>query len=287
MNAEIFSHSIPKAWKQGERFQNDRIAAYGIYIIDSDTPVFVVPSIEWYPDTWLGNLGFNVAFFDQVPVSRVTELEQLDEDTSRRMFKFTEADVLPFYGLLKAVSATPEGWMEEEAKKRQAIEPISVTDLFNRPIETRGKPVLLTGTAKRIVSTPVTDKCVQTLFGICHYYQVYLFVDGAHGNPIVVCVHSLPVGMPISDSSDFAETITVAAIPYKLWIYETSMEPHYAPILVAGTLTWHQNPSGVRKVPKNFASFSFAIFFTLALLWFVCRFWARHTILHKKHFLQQ
>ena len=275
LSVMLFSSSIPQAWEQDAPI-DEPAAAFGIYVKSyKGTPIFVVPAIEWYPGTWLGNLGFNVASFDQVPVGRVTELEQHDEETNRRMFKFTEADVEPFYGLLWAVSETPTGWLEAEAKKLQAEESISVTDLFNRPDETRGKPVLLRGTAKRIVPTPVTDSAVQSLFGIDHYYQVFLFAEGSQGNPIVVCVRSLPEGMPTGDAEDFSVSITVAAVPYKLWIYTAQEKPHYAPLLAGRSLTWHMDASDERRRPAGFASVSFTVFFLLTVLWIACRFWAR------------
>jgi hypothetical protein len=269
----IFVPSIPQAWTHDVPMR-ERSAALGIYVKSyKDTPIFAAPAIQWFPDTWLGNLGFNVASFDQVPVSRVTEVEHNDEETNRRMFKFTEADWEPFYGLLRAVSATPEGWLEEEAKKHF----INDTDLFNRPHETRGKPVLLRGAAKRIVPTPVTDSEVHSLFGIDHYYQIFLYTEQSRGNPVVVCVRSVPEGMPVGDAAGFSEQITVAAVPYKLWIYETPSGPHYAPILVGRSVTWHPSPTAKRPPPEWVTSFSFAAFFSLILIWFACRFWSRRS----------
>ena len=287
MHADIFTPSVPQAWKIDLPI-HERVAAFAVYIKSyNDTPIFVAPAIEWYPDTWLGNLGFDVTSFDQVPVSRVTEMEQHDEETNRLMFKFTEADIEPFYGLLRAISATPEGWLEEEARKRQTETPTSVTDLFNHPGETRGKPVLLHGTVKRIMSIPVTDSAVQTRFGIDHYYEVWLFTNQSQGNPIVVCVRSLPDALsvaarksddgtlPVGNVHDFSEVVTVAAVPYKLWIYETPAGPHYAPLLIARSLTWHPQSSGRWQVPAAFTTFSLTASFTLALLWLACRFWVR------------
>ena len=269
--ADVFTPSIPQAWQPGVPMQ-ERAALFGVYIKSyNGVPVFAAPAIQWFPDTWLGNLGFDAAAFDQVPVSRVTELEQHDEETNRRTFKFTEADKEPFYGLLRAVSETPEGWLEEEAKKQYAEMPFGVIDLFNRPHETRGKPILLRGTAKRIVPTPVTDSEVQALFGIDQYYQIYLFTEQSQGNPLVVCVRSLPEGMPAGDTADFAETITVAAVPYKLWIYETPAEPHYAPLLVGRAPLWHPKPPEQR----SWTAFSFTLFFVLVLIWFACQWGIR------------
>ena len=273
---DLFVPSIPKAWKQDVSIR-ERSAAFGVYVKSyQERHVFAAPAVQWYPDTWLGNLGFDVGSFDRVPVSRVTELEQHDEETNRRTFKFTESDSEPFYGLLQAVSATPAGWLEEEAMKQQtqtqqAETPFNVTDLFNRPHEMRGKPVLLRGTAKRIVPTPVTDSEVQSLFGIDCYYQIYLFTDQSQGHPLVVCVRSLPEGMPAGDAGDFSETITVAAILYKLWIYETPEGPHYAPVLVGRSPVWHPHSQPLPSV----TAFSLTLFFTLVLIWFGCRCWAR------------
>jgi len=273
--ADVFTPSAPSAWNQDVPMR-ERSAALGVYIKTHDgVPIFAAPAIQWYPDTWLGNLGFDVASFDQVPVSRVTELAQHNEETNRLMFKFTEADWEPFYGLLRAVSETPAGWLEEEAKKHHAEMPFGVTDLFNRPSETRGKPILLRGTAKRVVPTPVTDSDSQARFGIDHYFQIYLFTEPSQGNPIVVCVRSLPEGMPVGEADDFFEPMTVAAVPYKLWIYETSTGPHYAPVLVGREPVWHPRPAGDRLPSESVQAFSFALFFTLVLIWFACRFWIR------------
>ena len=270
---EVFLSHVPQAWQLDAPIQ-ERAAAFGVFIkVYKNVPVFAAPAIEWFPNTWLGNLGFDVGSFDQVPVSRVAEAERNDAETNHRTFKFTESDREPFYGLLRVVSATSPGWLEEEAKKQS----IGDTDLFNHPQETRGKPVLLSGAAKRIALTLVTDSEVQSLFGIDHYYQIYLFTEQSRGNPIVVCVCELPEGMPIGDSADFAESITVAAVPYKLWIYETPSKPHYAPVLVGRSLTWHPKPMATRQPPEWITSFSFAVFFTLAFIWFACRFLARRS----------
>lgn len=273
--AEVFTSSIPKVWKR-ETPIRERAAAFGVHVKTyNQIPIYAAPAMQWYPDTWLGNLGFNVASFDQVPIGRVTELEQHDEETNRRMFKFTESDREPFYGLLRVISAAPAGGIEEEAAKLQEKTPLDIADLFNRPQETRGKPVFLKGTVKRVVPTPVTDSEVVALFGIHHYYQLYLFPEQSQGNPLVICVCSLPEGMPVGETADFSETISVAAVPYKLWIYETREKPHYAPVLIAQSVTWHPQSVVQQHIPESFTFFSFSVFFALVLFWFACRLWRR------------
>ena len=272
---EMFTPSIPSAWKLDMPMQ-ERSAMLGVYLKSyNGVPIYAAPAIQWFPDNWLGNLGFDVASFDQVPVSRVIELDQHDEETNRLMFKFTEADREPFYGLFRAVSDAPADWLEEEAKKHHLEMPFGITDLFNCPQETRGKPIILHGTAKRVVRIPVTDKEVQLLFGIDHYYQIFLFTEQSQGNPIVLCVRSLPEGMPIGDTDDFSEQITVVAVLYKLWIYETLIGPHYAPVLVGREPIWHPQSSGAKMRSESMQAFSYTVFFALVLFWFACRCWTK------------
>ena len=286
-NADVFVPSVPQTW-QPDLPMRERAAAFGVYVKSyKDIPVFAVPAIEWYPDTWLGNLGFDVASFDRVPVSRVTEAMQNDAETNRLTFKFTESDWEPFYGLLRVLSDIPASWLEQETQKQHTEMPFGVTDLFNRPHETRGKPILLRGTAKRIVPTPVTDGEVSALFGIDRYYQIFLYTEQSQGNPIVVCVRSLPEGMPTGDADDFAEQITVVAVPYKLWIYETVAGQHYAPILVGRSPVWHPQPVSKRLPPESVTAWSFAVFCILVFIWSACRIWARRSHIEPvpRHFL--
>jgi hypothetical protein len=81
--------------------------------------------------------------------------------------------------------------------------------------------------------------------------------------------------MPVGDAADFSEAVTVAAVPYKLWIYETQDEKHYAPVLIGRTVTWHPKSAALRRVPESVATFSFALFFILIVCWFACRYWSK------------
>jgi hypothetical protein len=272
LEVDVLTPAIPAAWKLNEPIR-ERAAAWGICV---QPALFVVPTIQWFPNTLLGNLGFDVASLDNVPILRVSELEKNDPETIRRAFKFTELDREPFYGLLKATSATPAGWLEQEARK---LGKMPTTELFNNPQGMQGKPVLLHGTAKRIIPTPVEDAEIKSLFGIKQYYQIYLFTDDSQGNPLVVCVSSLPEGMPTGDAADFAEEMTVAAIPYKLWIYETASKPHYAPLLVGRRPIWHPKPIPQQeKPPETVTTFSMILFFVLMCAWFFARHYFRRKI---------
>jgi hypothetical protein len=272
-------------------------------------PFLVAPRIQWFPDTFLGNLGFDVGSFDQVPPLRITDLKkkkQFDVVPSLRIlgrneiiyraFKFTVADLEPFYGLLRATSQIPSNQIRREAQRileqkgkrqnsAQNSAQNSVIELFNNPEETRGKPVLLQGVAKQVLTTLVEDKEAEILFGIKKYYQIYFYTDDSRGNPLVVCVTSLPDGMPVGSSPDYAERITIAAIPYKLWVYESSekleggdgYKPNYAPLLIGKSPVWHpkkkseQQPTTNNRTQNTKTTISVIIFFSLLLIWTITR----------------
>ena len=314
--AEILCGFVPSEWKRNEPIR-ERAEATGIYIkrirgenseknesekLFDETPSFipllVAPRIEWYPDTFLGNLDFDVGSFEQVPPLKISDLKKKELDVSsslellprneiiRRAFKFTEADDAPFYGLLKAIKFTPPGRIEQEAwseMEKQGKKRTSVVELFNHPEKTRGTPVLLHGTAKRVMTTLVENKEIKELYGIDQYYQIYLFTDDSQGNPIVVCTTSLPEGMPTGTSPDYAERISVGAIPYKLWVYETEAKledgdgrkPSFAPLLIGRSPKWFpdekkQGPAALDpNDPKS--AFMFGVFVVLILVWLFFR----------------
>ncbi len=263
-------------------------------------PLLVASNVRWYPDTFLGNLGMDVGTLEQVPALKLTDLKQKELKVSRslqlltrnqilvRAFRITEHDQDAFYGLLQAARNTPAGLIEQEARqilKSEGKTRTSAVDLFNRPDETRGKPALLTGTAKRVLRLLVDDPEVQTLFGIDHYYEIQLFTKDSQRNPITVCVTSLPKGMPTGSDAEYNEPITVAAFPYKLWIYESSAEldsgdgnkPNYAPLLVGREPIWEprevlRSPLFGENLPNSVkAALSFGIFAVLFVVWIAFR----------------
>ncbi|MDR0871723.1 MAG: hypothetical protein LBN39_13125 [Planctomycetaceae bacterium] len=295
--AEVLTFFVPAEWKRNEAIR-EHVLLRGIYIKRENgkqlTPLLLSPKIEWYPNTFLGNLGFDVSSLEQVPALNIAALKNKDlqlperKEILQRAFKFTAADRDPFYGLLKALSALPAGRLEQEARSENKTNSITVADLFLKPAETRGKPVLLNGTAKRVVLTPVEDKEVQTLYGIDKYYQIYLYPKESQGNPLVVCVRSLPAGMPAGSDSDYAEEISVAAVPYKLWIYESAEKlegkdgnkPGYAPLLIGRSPVWLPKTKPAEKVAPPSPALFYASFAVMFAVWFLLRAYRRRAI-HK------
>ncbi|MDR1140300.1 MAG: hypothetical protein LBL62_01315 [Planctomycetaceae bacterium] len=322
--ADILTAFVPAAWKRNEPIK-ERSTVTGIYIKrlalnepiseklpfnesifnestfkESDfVPFLVAPRFQWFPDTFLGNFGFDVGSFDQVPPLRITDLKKKQfevvpslrilgrNEIIHRAFKFTEADREPFYGLLQAVSQIPPNRIRQEARRileKEGKHKNSVTELFNNPAGTRGKPVLLHGVAKQVLLTLVEDKEVEILFGVKKYYQIYFYTNDSQGNPLVICVPSLPEGMPVGASPDYAEKITIAAIPYKLWVYETSAKleggngykPNYAPLLIGKSPVWHPKKQSAKppvntKTQNTKTTISLTLFVLLLLTWTIIK----------------
>ncbi|MDR3181629.1 MAG: hypothetical protein LBT89_01710 [Planctomycetaceae bacterium] len=272
--AEVITPSVPAAW-QMDKTMSERCRFTGLLLRKNNKAVFITPAIRWYPNTFLGNLNFDVGSFDKVPVKRVTEIDALDDETKRTAFKLTENDNEPFYGLLQCLAKTLPGTLEREARSNK----IPQTDLFNNPAAVRGTPVLLFGTAKRIIETKITDENVRAVLGLEKYYQIYLFTDESQGNPVVVCVSSLPERMTTGDASDFAVNMAVAAVPYKLWIYDTAGGQHYAPLLIGRCPIWNPDlPTEETKKKPNetFGQISVCAFFVLLLVWYFLK-WRNRT----------
>ena len=326
----LLTPTVPVAWKRNEPIR-ENAAAVGIYIKrlpssetpgdyggvppsspapydlfdDPPTPLFVIPDIEWYPDTLPGNLGMNVAALDRIPVLRIADLKKKTLDVAeplrllsrseivRRAFKFTEADREPFYGLLKAtknLAGTPA--------PLGTVTLSSAVPLFTEPDKHRNELIQLHGTAKRVIPTLVEDKEVQELYGITKYYQIYFYTKDSQGNPLVACATQLPKGMPVGSDADYSEQISITGFFYKLWVYDSSAviekegkegefhKPTFAPLLIGRKPDWYP-AKHIAKAPDGghwTTTLSFTTFGCLAVLWYVlCRLRSTKPIVFKLH----
>ncbi len=245
---EVVSAFVPDAWLKTDVLDAPAKVT-GIVLKTDDVgddfsgALIIAARVRWFPtNTLLGQLGMDVGLFDAVPALPITVLKQAEISVPRslalltrpeifeRAFKLTGHDQEAFYGLMKAVKNTPPGWLEQEARRMlqaQGESRTSAVNLFNRPEEMRGQPVLLTGVAKRAVRVLVDNPEIQEQYGIDHYYEIHLFTNDSQRQPITVCVSSLPPNMPTSadfpNPDEYNEPLTVAAIPYKLWVYESGL----------------------------------------------------------------
>jgi hypothetical protein len=285
----VYTLQVPQTWKQ-ETAINEPCGFTGIFLqrtvseTNGDTALFVTPRLEWYPTkppdvfALLASGGMDVSTLDAIPVIRRDDLKRtadgvkprIDKATLRRALLLTENDGEPFYQMLAAVNKLQPGTLRRYADnelKKSGREYDSVYDLFMRPETQRGRVVKLHGVAKRVVSTPVTDE----RFGMKVYYQIYLYTDNSQGNPIVICVPNLPDGMRSGADNNYAETVTVNAIFYKLWAYKSnqSQTQHYAPLLIGTDVTHvHEEPD----TDYAGAGYIAITFVGLLVIWLTARF---------------
>jgi hypothetical protein len=241
-----------------DNFSKDAVELFGIYVkrvrVDGNVlgvnfnevdfggveylPLFISSSIQWYSDRSLvSSLGVDIGLFELSPCFSVFDLQDIKLKVSsslsllsraeiiRRGFKLTEADRDPFYSLMRGLkNVSVEELFEKSERFERGKRAVSVPELFNDPTGVRGRLVTLTGIAKRILPTLVEDNVVVDLYKIKRYYQIFLYVEGSGEFPIVTCVDSLPTGLRAGSEIDYNERITVTAIPYKLWVYDTEIK---------------------------------------------------------------
>lgn len=176
----------------------------------------------------------------------------LDDLADRRPLRREEREC--FYQALAAAAGAEKGQLRKEAVDRDSVEP-----LFNDPAQQRGKLVMLSGTARRVLRVRVEDPDIRRRFGIDHYYEIYLYTDDSQGNPLVFCVTRLPNGMPTGTGPDYTEPVSVAGFFLKSWAYPSGRraEPdqgdrppplQLAPLLVGREAVW-RGPDRQNSVP--------------------------------------
>ena len=243
--AVIYARTIPRAW-QGEEQINQRASLDGLFLKFGEQFLFAADRIAWHPDgadkqlgvhadhLLLGELGMDVGLFDQVVQKR----------------RLLGADRECFYQLLAAVERADHAELIQRGRRNSRFAP-----LLENPVAQQGRLVTLSGTARRAVKIPVTDRDIRERFGLDHYYEVYVFVRlqydvrivgegeeeaGSRINPypVVFCVRQLSEGMAAGD--DIHEEVRVSGFFLKLWAYRSPPSPstrgkgvlHIAPLLV-------------------------------------------------------
>jgi hypothetical protein len=261
-------------------------------------PLVIAPKIQWFSDrNLIGRLGVDVGLFELVPSLSVCDLQDKElpisssisllnrADIIRRSFKLTDADREPFYSLLSALQKISVKELLSTADKfENDKQPVSTIELFNEPRKTRGRLVMLSGVAKRILPTLVEDKVVKELYGIERYYQIFLYAEGSREFPIVICVSSLPEGLQVGSGIDYNEQISVAAIPYKLWVYDTAVKVEgketqkdqeiqkaiAVPLLIGKAVQWFPKKK-IQNNPTKFINRTIIICIILLCIWILIK----------------
>lgn len=220
----VYSPAVPKGWgNDGSKGIGETAEGIGILLEKYDDPILAAPRVGSAGGSGpLGRLGYDTSLFDTVSARSISELAQAGGNRQEllRQFRLNPSDRLPFYGLLTKTAELPAGTLKEAAK----TETVSTVDLFNHPSETQGIPVTLTGHLRRAQKVLVTDGEISALYGIDHYYELYLFTAESQDYPILFCVPELPISesgkpMPVGSGEGYREEVTLTGFLYKPWAY--------------------------------------------------------------------
>lgn len=220
---EIRTPEIPKGWgDDGAKGIGQIGSGLGIFFGKFDAPIIAAARIGWQSaPTPLGRLGFDISLFDHVAAHAIGELSALPPGKERqamlRNFRLTPDDRFPFYGLLSASA-------QAGAFPLPPTEPLTVIDLFNRPAESQGRLVTLTGRLRRAQRVLVSDGEILALYGIDHYYELYLFTADSQDYPVLFCTPELPVApdgrpVPVGSGENYRQEVTLTGFLYKPWAY--------------------------------------------------------------------
>ncbi len=245
---EILSRTIPRAWLKLSRQKNlaAPATAIGMFLRLSEVdagrkePVFAARRIAWHPPTPLGELGMDVGL-----------LESLRD---RKKIEGHEREC--FYQMLAAVGQAEPGQLMRAAREelqREGKKSFSVVPLFNDPAQQRGRLVMLSGTARRVVKVHVKEADIVDCFGIRYYYEIYLYTPDSQDNPLVLCVRYLPEEMPTGSDPQYAQQLKIAGFFLKTWAFRPEKadtpdgDPNtrqLAPLLIGREPVWIQAKQG-------------------------------------------
>lgn len=228
----VYSLQVPKAWPLDQEI-TERVGCYAALLKKGGLPapalVFATQHLAWYSDSVLGDLGMDMALFDNVV------------DQSR----LTSFDRECFYQLLAASDRAGAKELERRTKDElrrlnanrppdKQLESFKLVDLIRDPDEHQGQLMGFRGAAKRAVKVRVSDPDIIKRFGIDHYYEIEVFVDLGgqfklykdseevfRSYPAVFCVRHLPKDMPTGES--IHAEVFVPGFYLKNWTYASQM----------------------------------------------------------------
>ena len=215
-SATILTRTVPRAWLKPlkQKKLDARATAVGLFLrlAENDSgqsgPIFAARRVAWHPPGPLGDLGMDVGLLD--------ELRDRKKIGGRERGREREC----FYQMLAAVGRAEPGELlrlAREELKQQGMKSFSVVPLFNDPAKERGRLVVLSGTARRVVKVYVKDADIVRRFDIRYYYEIYLYTPDSQDNPLVFCVRYLPEGMPTGSDPQYSQQIKVAGFFLKTW----------------------------------------------------------------------
>ncbi|MBN2290895.1 MAG: hypothetical protein JXM70_00635 [Pirellulales bacterium] len=236
---EVLTRRVPRVWLRKNKL-DERASTFGMYLrrgeknSSNNEPVFAARRVAWHPSTPLGELGMDVGLLESLRDREKTEGQQRE----------------CFYQMLAAVGRAEGGELILQARdelKRTGEKSFSVVPLFNEPAEQRGRLVMLSGTARRVVKVQVKDADIVQRLGIDYYYEIYLYTGDSQDNPLVFCVRYLPEGMPTGSGPKYSQQVKIAGFFLKTWAFrpekagmsdENADTRQLAPLLIGREPIW-------------------------------------------------
>jgi hypothetical protein len=204
---------------------------------DQPVPVVVAGRLQQRAAGPLGELDFDARLFDEV----------------RDRAPLDAADSAAFYRLLELTKTADAALLRREAG---ALDAAAAANMFRDPAAARGRLLLVSGTARRVVRVPIDDPAAIAETGADHYFEIDLMADSLQDNPLTFCTLELPPGMPLGGQPDYSQPIEAAGFFLKTWQYPTPLTSaeraahpgaaralQSAPLLIGPVPRWQPTPA--------------------------------------------
>ncbi len=162
--------------------------------------------------------------------------------------RFRDEENAALFNILGVLRRTDESDLQ-----RASIGRVSWLQLNEQSHEYRGELVTVRGTIRRAHRLDATKNDE----GIDGYYRIWLWPDDKPDRPIVVYCLELPQAFPTG--MELSERGRVSGFYFKRWLYLGKEDLQTAPVLLAKTVSWQENPPAENNVPAAFGSIYFLI----------------------------
>jgi hypothetical protein len=248
--ALVLARQVPSAWLQGV-VMNEPAEADALFLKlgkrEKDL-VLAANRLAWLPDRPHEQQAIGPSHVALARLGMDAGLWEIVRTANRR--GLGDADREAFYQLLAAVGNAQAGRLRQVAPQ-----PIDIVELLERPSPRQGEVFSIEGTARRIMKVMVSDRDIQSRFGLDHYYEIDLFLPlGAtslslgkdstgesspvyrNNYPATLIVRSLPPGL--KEGETVHHQIRADGVFFKVWTYRSAYTSKFgqlqpAPLFVA------------------------------------------------------
>jgi hypothetical protein len=289
--AVVMARHVPSAWSSGG-FMNEPARADALFLkqdggMDGGKRyILAAGRLAWLPE-WPNTVhGLGPSHVTLAQLGMDAGQWEILRTVNRR--GLGDADREAFYQLLAAL-----GHAEVRRLRQIEPQPIDIVELLERPLPRQGEIFSIEGTARRIMKVMVSDRDIQTRFGLDHYYEIDLFLPlGAtslslgkdptgesspvyrNNYPATLIVRSLPPGL--KEGETVHHQIRADGVFFKVWTYRSAYTSKFgqlqpAPLFVAHEAAIVQPQRPVNQLVSVLAG---AIIFLVAGVMVVGTWWS-------------